>query len=246
VPAALETVQRNRARQVDRVRVFQIANTFCARGERELPEEAPSLCAVIARAADPALWEPRPPPPLFFEAKGIAERLFAELGVAVSLRAGASEPFLHPGASNDVFVGETRVGSIGELHPAVAAAFEIDVACALLDLDLAALFRAPREDRLYREVSRQPEARRDLALLFARDVAAADVLEAIRRAAGRDLSSLQLFDRYTGRGIPEGKVSLAFRLAFQRADRALADDEVNRIVDRVVEALRSRLGGELR
>jgi phenylalanyl-tRNA synthetase beta chain len=246
VPALLDVARRNRARQAERVRVFQIAHVFRARGAGELPEETTSLCALVTPAEVPALWDPRPPPPLFFEAKGIAGRLIDDLGVEASLRPSDGEPFLHPGAQSDFVVAGGRVGAVGELHPAVAAAFEIDVPCALLDLDLDALFRAPRQERRYREVSRQPRARRDLSLLFGRDVAAGDALELIRRTAGRDLSSLALFDRYEGRGIPEGKVSLAFRLAFQRPDRTLADEEVNRIVERVVEALRSRLGGELR
>jgi phenylalanyl-tRNA synthetase beta chain len=246
VPALLDTARRNRAHQADRVWIFQIATTFRARGPGELPEETPSLCALITRAEAPALWDARPPPPLFFEAKGIAERLLDDLGLEASLRPGAGEPFLHPGASNDLVASGARVGVVGEIHPAVAAGFEIDVPCAVLDLDLAALFRVPRQERRYREASRQPRARRDLALVFGRDVLAADALDVIRRTAGPDLSSLELFDRYEGRGIPEGKVSLAFRLAFQRADRTLSDEEVNRTVDRVVEALRSRLGGELR
>jgi phenylalanyl-tRNA synthetase beta chain len=75
---------------------------------------------------------------------------------------------------------------------------------------------------------------------------AGDVIEAVRKAGGKDLESVELFDRYTGEGVPEGRVSLAFRLVFQRADRTLKDEEVTKATDRVVRMLAHRFNGELR
>jgi phenylalanyl-tRNA synthetase beta chain len=77
-------------------------------------------------------------------------------------------------------------------------------------------------------------------------VAAGEVLAAIEQAGGADLRSVELFDRYAGKGVPEGRVSLAFRLAFQKMDRALTEKEVSKSVDRVVRMLSHRFGGELR
>ena len=88
--------------------------------------------------------------------------------------------------------------------------------------------------------------RRDLAVLVGREVAAGELLEAIRKSAGRDLVSLDLFDRYEGRGVPEGRVSLAFRLVFQRLERAFTDAEIAKTMERVVGMLAHRFGGELR
>jgi phenylalanyl-tRNA synthetase beta chain len=98
----------------------------------------------------------------------------------------------------------------------------------------------------FREVSRFPQVRRDLAVIVAREIAAGDVLEAARRAAGSDCVSAELFDRYEGRGVPPGRVSLAFRLVFQRLDRTLTDGEVTPAVERVVRALAARFAAELR
>jgi phenylalanyl-tRNA synthetase beta chain len=245
VPGLLALARQNLARQIERVRAFQVANVFHAAPDGKLPQETLWLGAVVTRGEQPGLWERRPPPPLFFEARGIAERVLDELDVEVRIGPG-SEPYLHPGASAEIRAGDRRVGTVGELHPAVAAAFEISAPCALVELDLVALCASPRRERTYRDVSRHPRARRDLALVFERGVAAADALEWIRRSAGKELISAELFDRYEGKGIPAGRVSLAFRLVFQRADRTLLDAEVQKLVDRVVEALRTRLGGELR
>ena len=138
------------------------------------------------------------------------------------------------------------VGIVGELHPEVAAHFALDVPCALIEFDLGRLEAQPRRAKAFREVSRQPAARRDLAVLLDDEVVAGDVLAAIEQAAGADLLSVELFDRYAGKGVPEGRVSLAFRLAFQKMDRALTEKEMSKSVDRVVRMLSHRFGGELR
>jgi phenylalanyl-tRNA synthetase beta chain len=143
-------------------------------------------------------------------------------------------------------VEEQVVGAVGELHPEVAASFELDTACAVIELDLSVLGALPRRAIQFRDVSRQPQARRDLAVLLDCEQPAGEVLAAVEQAAGDDLVSAELFDRYEGKGVPEGKVSLAFRLVFQRADRALTEKEVAKATDRVVRMLSHRFGGELR
>jgi len=88
--------------------------------------------------------------------------------------------------------------------------------------------------------------RRDLAVIVDRDIAAGEILEALRGCAGKNCAAVELFDRYEGRGVPEGRVSLAFRLVFQRDDRTLTDAEVGPAIDKVVRMLSHRFGGELR
>lgn len=245
VPSLLRAARLNLARQAEGLRLFELGATFVARGAGELPAEAAQAVALWTDARGASLWEPRDVP-VFFRAKGAAESVLAELGYAACFRAASVEPYLHPGASGDLRVGGEAVASVGELHPETAAAFELDAPAALIVLDLAALERAPRAAPRYREISRQPKVRRDLALLLDRGVAAGDVAEAIRKTAGPVLHSLAVFDRYEGRGVPEGKLSLAFRLELQRSDRTLTDAEVGRVVERVVKDLSQRFGGELR
>jgi phenylalanyl-tRNA synthetase beta chain len=93
---------------------------------------------------------------------------------------------------------------------------------------------------------RQPSVRRDLAVLLSREQPALAVLDAIRATAGPQLVAAEIFDRYEGTGVPEGRVSVAFRLVFQRPDRTLLDTEVARATERVVRMLADRFGGELR
>jgi phenylalanyl-tRNA synthetase beta chain len=138
------------------------------------------------------------------------------------------------------------IGALGELHPDVAAGFEIGAACALFELDLGALQHARPRRPEYREISRFPLVRRDLALIVDRERPAGELLAAIRESGGPSLLSAEIFDRYEGSGVPEGRTSLAFRLVFQRTDRTLTDDEVAAATERVVGVLERRFDGKLR
>jgi phenylalanyl-tRNA synthetase beta chain len=245
VPSLLRATQGNLRRQVERMRLFEVSRVFLARKGDELPEEHLQAVAVLSDAGEASLWESKSVP-IFFQAKGIGERLMVDLGRACSFRAGTSEPYLHPGAAGEFWIGETSVAAVGELHPETAAHFEVEVPTAMLVVDLEALGRVPRRDPQYREVSYHPSARRDLAVVLDRGIGAGEVIEAIRKTGGAALTSVDVFDRWEGRGVPEGKVSLTFRLVFQRTDRNLTDFEVVKATDRVVNLLAHRFGGELR
>jgi phenylalanyl-tRNA synthetase beta chain len=87
---------------------------------------------------------------------------------------------------------------------------------------------------------------RDVAVLLGRDAAAGEVADAIREAGGESLTSVRVFDRFAGKGVPEGKVSVAFRLVFQRTDRTLTEPEVSEAMERVLAMLARRFDAELR
>jgi phenylalanyl-tRNA synthetase beta chain len=244
-PTLLRLVLQNLSRQADQVRIFEVSRVFRPAAGEALPDE-PLLAGVALAEADPALPWGKSPAPLFFQAKGIAERLLNRLGYVAALQRTGVPPYLHPGASAVIEVGGQVIGSVGELHPETAAHFEIEVPCALAEVNLSRLAALPTEPPRFREVSRFPQSRRDLAVLLGREHAAGDVRDAIQKAAGADCVSTELFDRYEGKGVPEGKVSLAFRLVFQRSDRTLKDAEVTKAVDRVVRMLAHRFDGELR
>jgi phenylalanyl-tRNA synthetase beta chain len=246
LPGLLRAARENIAHRVDRVRLFEVSRVFYDRGQSALPDEPLRVTAVVVRGERTSLWDAREPAPLFFEAKGLAERVLLDLGRAPEFRAGSGEPFLHPGAASEIGVAGQVVGHVGELHPEVARRFALELPCAVIDLDLQTLAGIAAVEGQYREISQQPPVRRDLAVLVERSVAAGEVLEAIRKSAGRDLVSLDLFDRYEGTGVPDGKISQAFRLVFQRLERAFTDAEIAKTMERVVGMLSHRFGGELR
>lgn len=251
LPAVLRAVHQNRSRQVARVEVFEVGRlSLGSDGEGSwgpgLPDEILGLAAILAPGDERGLWEAKDAPPLFFRAKGIAKKLLNQLGYVASFPGEPGLPYLHPAVAARIEVDGEVVGAVGETHPDVTRAFELDVPSALVELDLSRLGALPTRAAQFQGVSRLPSVRRDLAVVVDRDQPAAELLEAVRKTGGSDLVSADLFDRYVGRGVPEGRVSLAFRLIFQRADRTLTDAEVTKATDRVVRMLGHRFNGELR
>jgi phenylalanyl-tRNA synthetase beta chain len=246
LPSLLRVARENRSRQVERVAVFELARVFRRAKAEELPEESEALALLLLEGEPRGPWQPAARVPLFFELKGMLERCLARLQRPGTIRPAPRVAYLHPGSTGEIAVGDVTLGAVGGLHPDVAAAFGIDAPCVVAELDLDRLGRLPERAARYREVSAYPSIRRDLAWLVDRERPAGEVLEAIRRQAGEELVAVELFDRYEGAGVPEGRVSLAFRLVFQRGDRTLTDAEVSRRVERVVRWLAQRFGATLR
>ncbi len=241
--SVLRVVRQNLARQREEVRVFEIGRVFSPREDEALPDERLQL--VLAWAGEERqLWHSEVPP--FYACKGVVERVLAEFGARYRLREGGGEPFLHPGASARFEVKKAAVAVLGELHPEAARRFEIAAPCALAVIDLDALAALPAGRPRFQPVSRQPSLNRDLAFLLDRDQSAGAVLSAIRGASGKHLIAARIFDRYEGAGVPAGKVSLAFRLSFQDAERTLTEAEIGKAIDRIVGVISEQFGAQLR
>jgi phenylalanyl-tRNA synthetase beta chain len=180
------------------------------------------------------------------DAKGIVELLLRGTGVdGWALEPGAERPF-HPGRSGIVLVGDRRVGTLGELHPADAARLDLAGRVALAELDVTALETSSQRSVSFRDVPRFPPVRRDLAFVLPIEVAAGDALAALVDAGGSLLDRARLFDVFRGGAIAEDHKSLAFALEFRAPDRTLTDEEVEPVVATIVERLRTELGAELR
>ena len=180
------------------------------------------------------------------DAKGIVELVLRGTGIgAWTLEPGVHRPF-HPGRSGSILIGDRHVGTLGELHPADAARFDIGGRVALAELDVTGLEISSERWVSFRDVPRFPPIRRDLAFVLDEDVPAGTVQAALEAAAGELLDRSLLFDVFRGGAIPDGRKSLAFALEFRAPDRTLTDEEVEPIVATIVDRLRSELGAELR
>jgi phenylalanyl-tRNA synthetase beta chain len=247
LPGLLRAVSRNLARQVDAVALFELGPVFRAAPGAELPDERVSLAAAITEETLKTLWEPARAP-VFFRARGVADGLFQALRLTASWVPTAEVPYLHPARALEIQCAGARLGVLGELHPEVARAFEMDVPVAVLELALDALQRglAAAPPASLRPVSRYPAVRRDLAVVLPLDARAAEVADAIRKTGGGIVRDVEIFDRFLGAGVPEGKVSVAYRIVFQSVDRTLTDAEVTKATERIRTMLERRFGGELR
>ncbi len=241
----LDAAAHNRARGVRDLALFESGTVYRAAPSGPLAAEHQALGVLIAGEVAPASWHGEPAVAAgFFAAKGLLAAVLDTLGVAWSVAAG-EWPFLHPGRSASVFAGAMRLGFVGELHPLVAAAWDLDAAAVwVIDLDRAAEL-APELVR-YASFAEYPAVREDLAVTVAQDCPAADVVSVVREAGGGDLARVEIFDVYRGAQVGEGRVSLALHLEFRAADRTLTDEDVALARRAIAAALQARLGGELR
>jgi phenylalanyl-tRNA synthetase beta chain len=250
----LDIARHNVARGPGDLRLFEVGTVFVA-GTGSLPHEHCSLGMLLGGRVVPPTWRtPDPPSADFFAAKGELEALSAALRVEVNL-VPASEPFLHPARAARIYAGDTPLGWVGELHPLVAAEWELDTATssdggraahAVLELDLDRLIALAPTSPRYEDLVSFPAVRQDLAVIVPDDVAAAAVLATVRGAAGGLLDDVHVFDVYTGPQVGEGRRSLALALSLRARDRTLTDEDVLPVRGQIVQALARELGGELR
>jgi phenylalanyl-tRNA synthetase beta chain len=212
-------------------------------GETGVREQRALAVLLSGRVTPPTWGAPDPPKADLFAVKGILEALGSALRVELECRVGA-QPFLHPGRSATVVCGGEELGWIGELHPLVARAWDLD-GVAAMELELDRLLAIASAQSTYRDVISYPALRQDLAVVLPEQVPAVQVLEAVREAAPKLLYEVSVFDVYSGPQVGEGKRSLALSLSFRAPDRTLTDEDVAPVRERIVKALNG-LGGELR
>ncbi len=266
----LDVAQRNLARGADAVALFESGRVYLAAdetrpqkgmpdmqnvdldalagdfpGERPAPDREPHRIGCLAVGPLTAKsWRGGGEPADLFALKGVVEALAGQLGATIACEPG-EQPFLHPGRSAVISVGETAAGWIGELHPLVGRAWDIEAAVGF-EIDLATLFAAASAgNETYEDVTTFPASYQDLAVVVPVELPAAELRAAVLASGGELLHAADVFDLFEGEQVGEGRKSLALRLEFRAPDRTLTDDEVSE--QRVaIEAALEKIGGSLR
>jgi phenylalanyl-tRNA synthetase beta chain len=246
LPGLLDALIYSRRRETEDVRLFETGSVFRPDGET-------ARVGWILTGGRDSHWSGHAGGVDFFDAKGIAELIGEAFGVTLSAEASTESPWFVPGraavlsATSD---GVSRiVGAVGELAPALVEARGLAAHAAVVagEIDHAALAgAAPAGADAIAPLPRFPSIVRDLSILVSDRLPAADVRGTIRSNAPPTLVSVREFDRYQGKGVPEGTVSVSMRLTFRDADRTLTDLEVQRAVDAIVAALAASHGAVLR
>jgi phenylalanyl-tRNA synthetase beta chain len=235
LPGLVAALGRNAARQAGRVRLFEVGKVFAAAAEAgAAPVETQHVAAAVCGDATALQWGEGARKVDFHDLKGDLASLAAASGAVLEYRP-ATRPYGHPGRSADVWRDGQCIGWIGQLHPALAKALEIDVDVIVFELALAPL--AARALPRAGELSRFPSVRRDLAFLVPEQVAWADLAATVRASIGPLLRDVLLFDRYVGPGVEAGFKSLAMGLILQDNSRTLTDRDVEAVVTDVVAAV---------
>jgi phenylalanyl-tRNA synthetase beta chain len=220
LPSLVETARYNLDAGNTGIRLFEIARVYLPTGDK-LPEERWTLGAVVQDG--------------FTRAKGVVEMLYATLKLDTRFERG-EDPMLHPGKTARI-----DSGVVGELRPGL-----LDGEWGAIELDLSTLLAGVPERPEYEDVITYPAVHQDLAFIVSEDVAAGDLVEAAREAAGAELREMRAFDVYRGDQVGDGKKSLAFAVSFQSPERTLSDKDAAKLRKKIVDALAKRFGAELR
>jgi phenylalanyl-tRNA synthetase beta chain len=234
LPGLVDAVAHNRRREQRDVRLFEIGNCFSRSGG-----ERRSLACIWTGAAGGDHWSGGRRDVDLFDIKGVAERICLSLGVTARTEP-RSEPWLTAGRAAALVVDGTPIGRFGQLLPSIAERHGLPpgeaVYVAEVDLDAAERYRPTTGPRVA-ALPRFPSVTRDIALLLSDTLAAETIRRSVRGAAPPTLVSVREFDRYQGKGVPEGQISLALRLTFRASDRTLTDAEINGAMEAVLAAL---------
>ena len=183
----------------------------------------------------------------FFALKGAVEALLrAARTPDVRFTADTETAAFHPGRCAAVWSGDTRLGTLGQIHPDVCAAYGLDGATYCAEIDVVLLHELEGAEPVYTPLPRFPAITRDIAVVCDASIPVGELTECIRKAEKNVLRGVKLFDVYTGVGIPEGKKSVAFSLTLRSDDGTLTDDHAEEAVRAVLDALRENLGAVIR
>jgi phenylalanyl-tRNA synthetase beta chain len=261
LPGLIEALRHNRARQQERVRLFEVARVFhqgaSLREEPAIPGrtpqqagdppvETPSLAIVACGNARGEQWGEPSRQLDFHDLKGDLDALIAWGGEPQrwSVHADGLPGWLHPGRGARVARDGETVGYLGALHPQLARALDLGADVHVLELALEPLLA--RRLPLAQPVPRFPAVRRDIAMDLPEEISWSQIEQAVRSSLGARLQELRLFDRYSGQGVEAGRKSLAMGLILQDASRTLTDDDADRCVREAVAALEQSCKAKLR
>ena len=228
VTSMLTVLSTNYNRKIQYARLFEVSKRFVPKALplTEQPLEIPALCLGLYGSDED-----------FFTLKGIIENLLETFGVSADYTA-STEPYLHPGRQAVASYNGAAIATLGEVHPDVASSYDMPIRVYIAEVDLSALFAIDTPKTLYKALPRFPAVERDLALLCDATMPVASIEAIIRKAGGKILESVDLFDVYQGAQIEAGKKSVAYSLKFRAADRTLSDEDIDPALNKIFTKLK--------
>jgi phenylalanyl-tRNA synthetase beta chain len=242
-PGLVQATLDNQRRQQTRLRLFEAGLVFLPQPEGL--SQRPVLAALATGTAYPEQWGEPSRPVDFYDIKGDVEAILQATGCDGEFQfVPGQHPALHPGQATQILRHDRPVGWIGAIHPGIESRLELLSTAYIFALALDEIEPAciPR----FEDLSKFPAIRRDLAIVLDEGIPAQAVHDCIIETGEDLLKEVRLFDLYQGKGVREGKKSLALGLILQHISRTLTDQEVDAILKQIIERLDKRLGASLR
>ncbi|MBS0350801.1 MAG: phenylalanine--tRNA ligase subunit beta, partial [Proteobacteria bacterium] len=242
-PGLLQALQYNQNRQASRVKLFEYGLNFIH--DRNQIHQVPALGGVASGLAYPEQWATEARPLDFFDIKSDVEALLqlTHLKLSVTWQPNP-HPALHPGQAAEILYKNERIGWVGALHPALIPQLNLNGPVYLFELKLDMINSSQLNE--FKNISKFPGVRRDIAITLSKTVPADAIIKFIRIASGKLLNNVQIFDVYQGQNIEEGQKSIALSLIFQDVAKTLKDSEIQALVDDIVKGLAHEFSAKLR
>lgn len=241
LPSLVEAAKYNLSRKVSDIAFYEMGHVYFQGSEPE------RLAGVLCGGLGGSKWQKTPVEVDFYLVKGLLETLFEAIRIdgARFEKPQADIPLLHPGVSAAIRKNGLELGFVGRLHPQWEKQQNLPPTY-VFDLSFEALLSAREPQGLMKELSKYPKVERDIAVVVSGGVPAGDLLQTIRRSAGKPLVDAKVFDVYQGEALGASKKSLAIALAFQDPQKQLESAEIERLVAGILSALASEHGAALR
>lgn len=239
IPSLYKIYEYNKARENKDVCLFEIGKGFWKKGEEY--GENQKICVLMSGEYYTGIGHSKNVD--FYDVKGVTEELLDYLGYenrySFVMPKQISTEF-HPGQTAEISVNNDVVGIIGRIHPLVEKE-----AVYVMEINLDKLLAKRVGKMKFKEISKFPTIKKDIAVLVSKDITSKDIETLIKKKAGKLLLDIKVFDVYEGKNIAENKRSIAYSLTFGTPDRTLNDDEINNILDNIIEDLENK-GIEIR
>jgi len=231
----MEILARNYNQRNEDAKLFEIAKIYEPIEGEPLPKETNIVTIGAYGDGD------------FYALKSSVEELFDILGITdYKFRPETENPSFHGGRCASVYIGGKKAGHIGQAHPMVVKNYGMDCACYLAEISFDAIFENASAVKTYKKLPKYPAVSRDIAMLVDDEVLAGDIYDIIAKAGGKLLTDITLFDVYKGTQIPEGKKSMAYSVTLRAEDRTLTEEEINKVMGKILRSLEANAGAKLR
>ena len=241
IPQMLDAVASNQEREDD-LRLFECSNVYLRKPDRsgewkELPDEDPQCVIGYIEHKNDTPWR---------AAKGIVEYIFDTFAIKdVKWMRESSDDIWHPGRAVQAYKDDILLATVGEISPKYTEAFKIESRVGAVQLELRNIIKFAKTHKSYTPPSPYPESKRDLAILLSKDIEYRDVELTIQRADER-ISKVEWFDTYQGKGVAEGKKSLAMHITIGSSEKTLTSKEIDGVLENALLACKEKFGAELR
>lgn len=242
-PGLIASMVYNAHRQQNTIQLFEVGVVF-EMYEGKLTERS-CIAGLLMGERGAMNWSEKSRHFDFFDLKGDLQSLLRSLNAQDIQFVAKEHPALHPGQSAEILLEGKHAGWIGTLHPRFNDALDLSYDSVVFELNLSSMIGLKSAN--YKTISKYPQIRRDLSFVLDKDISAFQIEDTVRSLIKEDwLKAFDVFDVYTGVGIPEGQKSLAISIVLQDSKRTLVDSEINPLISAIIKALEDNYSITLR